>query len=66
MLISLVGRVDFTRDKGRDSNEDNALIHRLCDVYVLSVRAESDVLVEFQQLLLVAHIHPECPHILVS
>ena len=36
-------------------------------MYVLSVRAESDdVLVEFQQLLLVARIHPECPHILIS
>ena len=28
MLISLVGRVDFARDKGCDSNEENALIHR--------------------------------------
>jgi hypothetical protein len=28
MLISLAGRVDFTRDKDCDSNEVKALVHR--------------------------------------
>jgi len=36
------------------------------DMYILSVWADNDVLVGFTQLLLVADIHLQCPHILVS